>query len=262
MPVVPVNGLRIEFEQEGRGSDLLLVHSLLTDLGVFERILAGLTVTHRVTRINLPGFGSSSPAALDTVASYAEHLAMTMEALALPATTDVFGNGFGAFVALELACQHGARFTKLVAADALPAFPETARGPFRAMAKAVRAGGMDAVLDTAIGRMFPPAFAQAHAPLVALRKRALAKVDAEAFARACLALTLLDLTPRLSAITNPTLVLCGALDRTTPPELARRLAEAIPGAVYGEIPDCGHCPMLEQPNALLAALHAFLDGGT
>jgi pimeloyl-ACP methyl ester carboxylesterase len=117
---------------------------------------------------------------------------------------------------------------------------------------------MAAVLDTAIGRMFPPAFAEAHANLIGARKKALETVDAEAFARACLALALLDLGPRLAQIANPTLVLCGALDRTTPPELARRLAELIPGASYREIPGSGHCPMLEQPAMLVEMMHAFL----
>ncbi len=61
-------------------------------------------------------------------------------------------------------------------------------------------------------------------------------------------------------IQNPTLVLCGALDQTTPPTLARALAGRIPGAYYEEIPGSGHCPMLEQPDALLAKMGEFLAG--
>lgn len=56
----------------------------------------------------------------------------------------------------------------------------------------------------------------------------------------------------------PTLVLCGSLDQTTPPALARALATAIPGASYQEISGSGHCPMLEQPDALVAAMERFL----
>ena len=260
MPSVSVRGLAVEYQQQGAGPDLLLVHSLLTELTVFERVAPALAAGRRVTRINLPGFGASAPGAFATVADLADHLAAVMDALALPRTTDVFGNGFGAFVALEFACRHGARFGRLVVADALAAFPEPARAPFRGMAQAVRAGGMAAVLDTAIGRMFPPAFAEAHADLIRERKRALARVDAEAFARACLALAELDLGPRLVQIANPTLVLCGALDRTTPPELARRLAELIHGASYLEIPQSGHCPMLEQPEMLVDMMLGFLGG--
>jgi 3-oxoadipate enol-lactonase len=51
--------------------------------------------------------------------------------------------------------------------------------------------------------------------------------------------------------------MCGALDQTTPPALAREVAQAIPGAVYREIAGSGHCPMLEAPEALVDAIAAF-----
>ncbi len=163
MPVIEKNGLNVEVRQSGRGPDLLLLHSLLTEMTVFERVLPSLEEAHRVTRINLPGFGASAPVALETVAAHADHVAKAMDALDLPADTDVFGNGFGAFVVLELAIRHGGQFNRLLVADVVPAFPEAARVPFRGMAGKVSATGMQAVLDTAIGRMFPPAF-QAEKP--------------------------------------------------------------------------------------------------
>jgi len=256
--LLAVDGFTIEYAQEGSGPDLLLLHSLLTEITVFDRVLPALAKTHRVTRINLPGFGRSSPQSLASVAGYADHVASVMAALHLPHTTDVFGNGFGAFVALELAIRHGARFSRLVVADTLATFPETARVPFRGMAEKVRAGGMAAVLDTAIGRMFPPDFAAANPAVVSARKDALAPVDAGCFACACLALAELDLRPRLAQIMNRTLVLCGSLDQTTPAALARELAQAIPGAIYKDIAQSGHCPMLEQPVALVTAIEGFL----
>ena len=160
--MIDVNGASVEVVQEGSGPDLLLLHSLLTELTVFERVIPALSRKHRITRINLPGFGRSSPLPLDSVGAYADHVAAVMTALELPGSTDVFGNGFGAFVALQLAIRHGKRFNRLVVADTLASFPEAARIPFRGMADKVRAGGMPAVLDTAIGRMFPPDFAAAN----------------------------------------------------------------------------------------------------
>jgi 3-oxoadipate enol-lactonase len=250
--------IEVQHDHAGSGPGLLLLHSLLTDLTVFDAVRAPLAASRRVTRINLPGFGRSTPVALDSVADHADHVAAVMAALDLGPDTAVFGNGFGAFVAAELAIGHGARFDRLILADVVAAFPEPARTPFRVMAEKVRADGMQAVLDTAIGRMFPPEFAAAHPATIAARKSALAGVDAECFARACLALAALDLRPRLGDIRNPTLVACGALDQTTPPALARELAAHIPGAAYRELPGAGHCPMLEQPEALVALLWEFL----
>ena len=257
MPTLDLNGLRVEYDRAGSGPDLLLVHSLLTELTVFDRVLPQLAAAQRVTRINLPGFGRSDPVALTTVADHADHVARAAQALELPVGTDVFGNGFGAFVVAEAAIRHGARFGRVILADVVPAFPEAARTPFRAMAEKVRAGGMPAVLEAAIGRMFPPDFAARPPEVVAERKAALAAVSPDCFARACLALAELDLAPRLGGIRNRTLVLCGALDQTTPPALAQALAAAIPGATYREIPDSGHCPMLEQPDRLVALVREF-----
>jgi pimeloyl-ACP methyl ester carboxylesterase len=256
MPLVTIGAAQVEYDQRGAGAPLLLIHSLLTELTVFDGVLPTLAKEGRVTRINMPGFGASTPIALASVGDHADHVARVMDALDLPRDTTVFGNGFGAFVALELAIRHGKRFGRLIVADTLAAFPEPTRAPFRAMAERVSTGGMKAVLDTAIARMFPVAFAERHPEIIAARKAALGAVDAPCFARACLALASLDLSTGAAQIQNPTLVLCGALDQTTPPALARELARKIPGARYEEIAGSGHCPMLEQPDVLVTKILA------
>jgi 3-oxoadipate enol-lactonase len=259
MPLIEISGAAVEYRQSGSGPDLLMLHSLLTDLTVFDRVVPELARDYRVTCINLPGFGSSTPRAFETVADHADHVAAVMEALRLSRTAHVFGNGFGGFVALELAIRHGSRFDCLLVADALATFPEPARAPFRVMADKVSAAGMEAILDTAINRMFPSAFSVTHPEIVQERRTALSAVHADCFARACLALARLDLSPALCRISNPALIMCGSLDQTTPPDLARLLARRINDAVFQEIPDCGHCPMLEQPQTLVTTIKAFLS---
>lgn len=259
MSLAKIRGQSFEYTQSGAGPDLVLVHSLLTDATVFERVLPQLAAAHRVTTINLPGFGATAPVELNSVADHADWLAEAMDVLRLPNATDIFGNGFGAFVVLELAIRNGRQVSNVMVADVVPAFPDPAKIPFRVMATKVREGGMQTILDTAIGRMFPPAFQAAAPEVVAFRRERLARVDAQCFARACLGLAELDLTPRLASIRNPTLVMCGSLDQTTPPALARQVAAAIPDARYREIEGSGHCPMLEQPQALVSAMREFGD---
>src|SRR4051794_20236456 len=98
--VLTLSGGDIEYAQEGKGADLLLLHSLLTELTVFDGIVPALARKRRVTRLNLPGFGRSAPLVLDSVADHADHVARAMEALGIGGDATVFGNGFGAFVAL------------------------------------------------------------------------------------------------------------------------------------------------------------------
>lgn len=258
MANVRVNGTNVGYRQSGSGRDLLLLHSLLTDMSVFDEVGPALARGRRVTLIDLPGYGASAPIQAESIEDYADHVSGVLDALGLPRATDVFGNGFGGFVATALAVRHGARFDRLIIADALPAFPPPAKEPLRAMASRVEAAGMSAVLDAAIARMFPPAFVASHPQLVAERKSALASADALSFARACRALAALDFTPALGSIRNRTLVTAGELDATTPPGGAAQLAAGIAGAQFRALANCGHCPMLEQPAALLTLLQEFL----
>ena len=62
----------------------------------------------------------------------------------------------------------------------------------------------------------------------------------------------------LGGIAVPTLVLVGAKDVLTPPDLAREMAAAIPDAVPVEVPGSGHLSALERPDAVTAALRDWL----
>jgi 3-oxoadipate enol-lactonase len=221
-------------------------------------MLPALAERYRVTRVNLPGYGASSPAPPESVREYTDYVASVIDALALPKATAVFGNGLGGLIALQLGIGYGARFDRLIVAGALGAFPAAARASLLAIAETVRAKGMSAVLDAAMARAFSPGFAGASPELVAARKARLAAVDAQCFAHACVAMAHLDLRPQLGTIRNPTLVVCGEHDQTTPPALAREVAQAVPGAIYREISDCGHCPMLEQPAQLVELINEFM----
>jgi 3-oxoadipate enol-lactonase len=127
------------------------------------------------------------------------------------------------------------------------------------MAAAVEKGGMSAIVDTAVKRIFSPGHLDKHPEVVDERREVLLQSDPLHFAAACRALAMVDLRPLLPRISNPALVVVGTLDSATPPELARELAAGIPGAKLREIPDCGHCPPLQEPEKFLASIRDFLD---
>jgi pimeloyl-ACP methyl ester carboxylesterase len=68
------------------------------------------------------------------------------------------------------------------------------------------------------------------------------------------------LLERLATVDVPALVVWGASDRVVTPAYGRALADAIPGAVFDEIPYAGHLPQLEAPEATWAAIDRFLAG--
>jgi pimeloyl-ACP methyl ester carboxylesterase len=67
-----------------------------------------------------------------------------------------------------------------------------------------------------------------------------------------------DSRPGLAAIACPTLVLVGDSDEPTPPELAREMADAIPGAKLVVVADCGHLSTIERPIAVNKALAEWM----
>ena len=64
----------------------------------------------------------------------------------------------------------------------------------------------------------------------------------------------------MAFIKCPTLVLSGDQDMLIPNTLSKEMADGIPGAKLVIIPDCGHCPQPERPQAAAAALVEWLRG--
>jgi len=63
----------------------------------------------------------------------------------------------------------------------------------------------------------------------------------------------------LAAIACPTLVLGGRQDTMCPPALHEAIAAAIPDAWLAIVEDCGHLSACEQPEAVTARLHRWLE---
>lgn len=72
---------------------------------------------------------------------------------------------------------------------------------------------------------------------------------------ACLAF---DLTEQLGEVRVPTLVICGAEDRLTPPALGEEIARGVPQSILVSIPDVGHYPMKEAPATVDLLVAGFL----
>ena len=260
MNVTQANVAGADVVQAGNGPDLLLLHSLLAERSVFDRVLPDLATDFRVSLPNLPGYGGTPPLEFDnpTVADYADRIAAMMDGLDLPPNTAVLGNGAGGFMAVALAVRHGARIGKLVLADTGSGFPDAAKAPLRLLADRVEEAGMDVVLDAAMARMFPAPYIEANPEVIAERKAALAACQPKAFAATARALANVDMAQEIGGIKNPTLVMVGLEDVTTPPAMSHALHAGIAGSTLVEIPGCGHCPQIQARETFVSELKAFL----
>ena len=67
-----------------------------------------------------------------------------------------------------------------------------------------------------------------------------------------------DVRSRLSEIRAPTLIVCGAEDKMTPPKYSEYLTQNIAGAEFHLIENAGHMVMLERPEEFNRVLLDFL----
>jgi 3-oxoadipate enol-lactonase len=243
--------------QSGEGPPLFLFHSLLSDRASFDAIVPELEKSFRTIVPELPGFGRS-PAMGGGLAAVADRMAEAVRDAAGGAPAIVLGNGYGGFVALQMAIRHPEIAGRLVLADSGAAFSEPGREAFRNMAKVSRAKGLEAITDVAMRRLFAPEFQEQHPELMQDRREAFLRTDPDVFASACNALASLDLRSQVVAVTVPVLVLVGEHDEATPPPMSHELAAELPRAELKVIPGCAHVPQLQSPRQFLAALEGFL----
>jgi 3-oxoadipate enol-lactonase len=117
--------------------------------------------------------------------------------------------------------------------------------------------GADAFADEYTrSRLRPGTPPQTAAMFAALVRRTLPEI----YVRQSHSIGSQDLRTSVASIRCPTLVLVGALDVSTPPNLAEDLRAAIPGARLTVIADANHLSNLDQPDAFDDAVEGFLAG--
>jgi 3-oxoadipate enol-lactonase len=242
----------------GMGTPLVLLHSLLSDRGSFDAIAPELAKSFRVIVPELPGFGRSRVVS-GGLADIADRMAEAVREAGKGAI--VLGNGYGGFVALQMAIRHDGIASRFIFADCGAAFSEPGRDAFRNMAAASKAKGLAAITDVAMRRLFAPEFQAANPELMAGRRAAFLATDEEVFRAACAQLAELDLRGELHKVKVPALVLVGEQDEATPPPMSHELAALLPDARLKIIPGCAHVPQLQSPKVFLDAIADFLPAG-
>ena len=243
--------------QSGEGPPLVLFHSLLSDRASFDAIVPELARSFRTIVPELPGFGRSS-AVEGGLAAIADRMADAVHDAADGTPAIVLGNGYGGFVALQMAMRHPAIASRLILADSGAAFSEPGREAFRNMARVSREKGLAAITDIAMRRLFAPDFQAQHPALMQDRRDAFLRTDLNVFCAACDALASLDLRAELRSVTIPTLVVVGEYDEATPPPMSYELAGGLPRAKLRVIPGCAHVPQLQSPKLFLDTIGDFL----
>ena len=169
------------------------------------------------------------------------------------------GHSMGGYIAFEIMRQAPERVAKLalINTQARPDTPEASERRRSQVARA-RSGEYHAVLDELFAGFVHPS-RRDNSDLRQLVRDMGDDIGVDAFARQQSAvMSRPDSRPTLAWIKCPTLVLSGDQDNTIPTALSSEMAAGIHAAKLVILPDCGHLPQPEQPQATAAALVEWL----
>lgn len=223
-------------------------------------LVPGLNCSARLYADQIPALWPFGPVMVadhtrdDSMTAIATHILA-----AAPPRFALAGLSMGGYIALEIVRQAAKRVARLALLDTgsraeVPA--QTAkRIPLMELA---RSGRFDEVQE----RQFPVFVHRdryGDERLKAIVRQMAEETGPEAFLRQQAAIIgRKDARSGLATITCPTLVLVGDGDELTPPLLSEEIAAGISGARLVVIPECGHLSTLERPQAVNAALVAWM----
>jgi 3-oxoadipate enol-lactonase len=258
MPHILIRKALLHYTVTGTGPQtIVFVHGLMLASPSWHHQVAHLSQTHRVITFDLRGQAASQKTreGLD-LDSLAEDTARLIEALA-PEGAHVVGFSMGSFVAMRVAARNpGLVHTLTLIGPSGEAEAPENRWRYKALIGLVSVFGPRIALGPMMKILFGDSFLAdpARTPVLDhwrgyLRAlpRSLARAAAASARRGAI-------TGELAAISAPTLAISGSEDRPISPAHARRVADAIPGAVFLPVEGAGHAVMLERPDLVNAAL--------
>ncbi len=269
---VDLTDVTIQLSEAGEGGrPVVLIHGFTADRGEVDGVLGPLADRgwHAVAP-DLRGHGASDHPT-DAGAYSLDIMAGDVLALADELGWDRFalvGHSMGGAVAQVVALDHPERLTGLV-------LTSTFHGPVPGITVdlvqlgcwVVREAGMSALADAMAARRADnpdsiAAFERLQEARPGYAEQSRARLEATSpdmwMAMTPQFVAQADRLERLATLPVPTAVVVGELDSTMLGD-CRRLAATIPGATLTVIPDAGHVPQVENPDAWWNALSGFLD---
>jgi pimeloyl-ACP methyl ester carboxylesterase len=212
----------------------------------------------RLLLVDLPGHGASPRLrGRTTIEGMAAAVGALLDGME-ERSVHVLGLSLGGCVALALALGEPARVRSLVLVSAFarlrPAGLAAARRLVTRLAL-IAVAPMPVVAAHVARGLFPR---PEQRPLYLAAVASLSRTSRRAYAGGLRALAEFDARARLSAIRCPVLVVTGERDTTVPRDAQRALVAGIAGAQLVVVPDAGHVPPFDQPDAFGRAVLPFI----
>lgn len=256
MPLIYLQDIRLNAVVEGLADapPLLFCHALGTDLTLWEAVIPALSPRYRCIRYDARGHGLSDvPAPPYTMGALIRDAERVLDHFAARDAV-VIGSSMGGLVAQGLATKR----LDLVRAMVLANTAAKIGGPalWEARIAEVAADGLAAYAPGAMERMFGRGW-QTNPAMPRIRA-ILEATNPQGWIGSAHAIAGADFYTTTATLTLPSLVIAGANDGTTPPDLVRETAELIRGHDWALMRGVGHLPMVDKPAEFTALLDTFL----
>jgi len=260
MPYAARDGVKLFWDERGRGEPLLLIMGLGVTLEGWSRISPALARDYRTILFDNRGTGRSDvPPGPYPIPEMAADAAAVLDATGVE-RAHVFGISMGGMIAQEFALRYPSRVRSLILGctapggrDSVPAKPEVVAA-LGARAKVTR--------EEAMWTMAPYIYdaSTARERIIEDFERRLSQpVGADGYFAQLAGIRAWSGTlSRLPAIAAPTLVIHGESDQLVPPGNSRVIAGAIPHARLVMIPGASHIFTTDKFDASLDAVRSFL----
>jgi len=242
---------------------LAMLHGWGMNARVFDTLAEGLADDFELQVLSLPGHGGRAALPHNTLQSWADDLARQ-----LPPQSTLLGWSLGGLVAMRAALDHPQTISRLVLLASTPAFVATSEWPAGMALDDLETFGRSLIADPDATLMrFLSLQTRGMAeqkPVLQRLRQAFAAVplaDAGALASGLDILRDTDLRASVPHLTQPTLVLHGALDTLTPPAAGDWLATHLPNARLQVLPRAAHAPQLSHSADVAAAIREFAAHG-
>lgn len=239
---------KIGFERSDGDAFLVLLHGVGSDKSVWQPQLEHFA---GAIAFDYPGYSESDFRPDATRDDFAVAILTAMDSLGVE-RAHVCGLSLGGIVALAMHAIAPHRCASLILADSFAVHPD-GRGIYdRSIAAS---SDMRALAESRVDVLLAPG---ASPGIRAEVVETMARIDPAAYRIGAEAVWLADQRDGAAAVRVPTLVLCGAEDKVTPPALSQDLASRIPGARLELTPGAGHLSNLERPATFNARVDEFL----
>jgi 3-oxoadipate enol-lactonase len=262
MRKVPVNGAALEVLDQGQGPAILFIHGFPLNHSMWSPQIDAFQKDHRIIAPDLRGFGGSTfTAGTVTMRQYADDMLKVLDHLDVSEPVTLCGLSMGGYIAWQFVQNYPDRLNGLILCDTkASADSEDAAKNRHKLAESVLQKGAGVVAQAMPEKLFAKTTLKERTEIVEECKQMMLSANPEGIAAALRGMAERpDMSALLPKIKVPTLVIVGEEDQITTVEEMSRMASAIPGATFVEVPGAGHMAPLEQPGPVNDAIRTFLQ---